>query len=47
MLCEKIGARWNFPFNWARQKISIAALSIFTGPITFYYGDEIGFQTNQ
>lgn len=27
---------------WARHKMCIAALAVYTGPITLYYGDEVG-----
>lgn len=47
LIYDKYNEDQNSDFYWARHKIILAALSIFKGPITLYYGDEIGFSTNQ
>lgn len=47
LIYDKYNEDQNSNFYLARHKIILAALSIFTGPITLYYGDGIWFSTNQ
>ncbi|KAH0794720.1 Alpha amylase, catalytic domain containing protein [Histomonas meleagridis] len=42
LIKKKYGYKGNNPNYWKRHKIAFACLATYTGPITFYYGDEIG-----
>ena len=42
LIRSKYGETQNNDEYWKRHKIAIAVLGCYTGPITLYYGDEIG-----
>ncbi|KAK8841089.1 hypothetical protein M9Y10_027930 [Tritrichomonas musculus] len=42
LIRAKYGENQDSDRYWARHKMCIAALAVYTGPITLYYGDEVG-----